>query len=79
MKVRQFFKSYNDPDNLYDSYYVGKLCGGNVIVSQIEYHEPQGEGDAHYCDVIYSDGCKTRIFRPDSIDFFKDGAVWQLT
>lgn len=36
---------------------------------RIEYHQPGGEGDAHYCDVEHWYGGVTRIFRPDIIEF----------
>lgn len=41
--------------------------GGDVTC--IIYHPPQGEGDAHYCDVHYQDGRATRHFRPSSVRF----------
>ena len=67
MKIRQIYKQYLDGE--FDLYYVGKDCGGGITVSLISYHEPQGEGDAHYVGVCFSDGSSRRIFRPDSIDF----------
>ena len=42
---------------------------GKVGVERIEYHEPQGEGDSHYCDMS-SQGIRViRVFRPDFIRF----------
>ena len=38
-------------------------------VVDIQYHEPQGEGDQHYCDIYLSDGIMKRVFRPESISF----------
>ena len=66
MEVYQFYKEY-----LYGKYehnYVNKDLGGGVSITKIEYHSPNGEGDAHYCDVIMSDGTMRRVFRPDNID-----------
>ena len=40
-------------------------------VVDIVYHETQGEGDAHYCDIFMDDGRIKRIFRPDYIEFAK--------
>ena len=42
---------------------VGKSC------IKIEYHEPRGDGDAHYCDISLMDGKMIRVFRPDDIVF----------
>jgi hypothetical protein len=41
-------------------------------VTKIDYHEPLGNGDVHYCDVHHSDGVVQRIFRPDFIEFEKE-------
>ena len=49
-------------------YAVGEKCCGS-LVTQIEYHEPMGEGDQHYCDIYYDDGDVVRMFRPDFITF----------
>ena len=40
-------------------------------VECIEYHQPMGDGDAHYCDILHTDGKITRFFRPDEIVFDK--------
>ena len=45
---------------------------GKFSVERIEYHEPQGEGDAHYCDVYFQGIRVMRVFRPDFIDFKGD-------
>ena len=42
---------------------VGKSC------TKIKYHEPRGDGDAHYCDISLMDGKMIRVFRPDDIVF----------
>lgn len=55
------------PDGL-DRVY--EVFQGGVV--RIVYYEPQGEGDAHYCDVDYSDGSRTRVFRPDVVIFAKE-------
>ena len=67
MEVYQFYKEYQDGES--ENNYLNKDMGGGVIITKIEYHSPQGEGDAHYCDVIMSNGNVRRVFRPDNIDF----------
>lgn len=46
-----------------------KESNANGACSKIEYHEPKGEGDAHFCDCYGFDGTIDRLFRPDSITF----------
>ena len=41
-------------------------------VKEIYYHESQGEGDRHYCDVTYFSGKTKRVFNPDTVTFKKD-------
>ena len=65
MKVKSICKEYLT-EELY--FVVGEKIEGKAI-TKIEYHEPQGEGDAHYCDIYYEDETMKRIFRPDEIDF----------
>ena len=48
--------------------YIGKELDGGMVAS-IQYHEPSGEGDAHYIDVLISNGKRIRIFQPDEIEF----------
>ena len=31
-------------------------------VKRIDYHQPHGEGDRHYCDIHYADGTGARVF-----------------
>ena len=69
LRVASVFKQGPNHENW--DYYIGKKYGGEVI-EKIEYHQPQGEGDAHYCDIIYTSGNVDRIFRPDSIEFIKE-------
>ena len=45
---------------------VGRNLGSKLIVSEIIYHTPKGEGDRHYCDVI-CEGYKERIFNICSV------------
>lgn len=68
--VYQLYKEYSNGE--YENWYVGKDIRGDQIVTKIEYHEPHGEGDAHYCDVYMSNGGMRRVFRPDNIDFRGD-------
>lgn len=64
--VKQFDKYY--PNGDCENSYVGKITGG-ISIREITYHEPHGEGDAHYVDVYYTNGYQRRVFRPDTIDF----------
>lgn len=68
MKVKEFFKEYLNGEE--ELHWVGKVIDKDVNVLEIKYHEPQGEGDAHYVTVLYSDGSSMRVFRPDRIDFY---------
>ena len=63
--VKSFFKSTGDGEHYF--YFRGKLH-----VVDITYHEPQGEGDAHYCDVIFDDKSSFRVFRPDVVEFSEE-------
>ena len=46
---------------------VGKyLSCSRLMVNEIIYHTPKGEGDRHYCDVI-CEGYKERIFSISSV------------
>lgn len=62
MKVKSLYKIDSVAEDNWN-YKVGHNC------ESIEYHEPQGDGDAHYCDVKFSDGRNTRVFRPDEVEF----------
>lgn len=71
-RVWSVYKEYpNDTASLKKSkfYYLGKYVSSEVYVTNITYHEPRGEGDAHYCDVYFSDEDTLRLFRPDEITF----------
>ena len=39
---------------------------GEDGVDKIEYHEPKGEGDKHYCDV-YRENVVNRVFEPKEV------------
>lgn len=71
MIIKNVFKCTENGDE-YD-YWLGKcvnkLPDKDITVTRLEYHQPMGEGDAHYVDVTFSDGEMRRIFRPDVIDF----------
>jgi len=69
MFIKEVYKEYpiDESKELIKSHYED--------VEKIEYHEPMGEGDTHYCDVCYTNGRKYRIFRPDSILFFAENEV----
>lgn len=38
----------------------------------IQYHTPDGDGDAHYCDVYFWNGENKRYFNLNEIEFFSD-------
>ena len=66
-KVVHVFKDYTGDE--FESYTVDKPSLDGSVVIDIEYHQPAGEGDAHYCDITFSDGKYKRLFRPDVVDF----------
>jgi|GEM_PF-6090058 len=68
MNVRQVYKEFSNGE--FNLYWVGKDIGGGVVVNSIRYHSAMGEGDAHYVDIEFSDGTRTRLFRPDTVDFY---------
>jgi hypothetical protein len=68
MKVKSVYKEYAT-SNESDHHFIGQLKNTDREVMLIEYHEPSGEGDAHYCDVGFKSGTVKRIFRPDTIEF----------
>ena len=68
MRLLKSVYKENPIDESVYSYWLG-LQKNNQTVTQILYHEPCGEGDAHYVDVEFDDGNKMRIFRPDAIEF----------
>lgn len=47
-------------------------CREKQGVKDIIYHEPQDEGDAHYCDVTLKNKTTLRIFKPNAIEFTED-------
>lgn len=42
---------------------------GEHDVDKIYYHEPLGDGDRHYVDVIFHNGDQIRAFNPTEIGF----------
>ena len=38
-------------------------------IASIKYHEPVGNGDAHYCDVYFKDGQHKRYFNINEVEF----------
>lgn len=44
---------------------------GKDGVDKIEYHEPKGEGDKHYCDV-YREDVVNRVFEPKEVIFKRE-------
>jgi len=65
-EIKQFYKEYHEDD---EAVYIGKQYSGEEV-TKLLYHEPQGEGDAHYVDVYIDDKLTERVFRPDNIEFF---------
>jgi len=61
-EVKSVYKTLSDGGGYF--FFIGKQ-----YVVGITYHEPNGKGDAHYCDVEFEGGSITRIFNPDSIEF----------
>lgn len=47
-----------------------KKASNTYLCDKINYHEPRGEGDSHYCD-IYKGENFTRLFSPSKIEFEK--------
>ncbi len=45
---------------------------GHHRVMKIEYHEPRGGGDKHYCDVFMENGSVMREFNLNTIIFKKE-------
>lgn len=70
MKVNYVYKEFVVAEETIERK-IGKEVAGRTVVS-INYHQPAGEGDAHYCDVAFDDGSVERIFRPDEVDW-KEG------
>lgn len=65
------YSSHFQATNVIRFYLDGELIQGKVGekgVIRIECHEALGEGDAHFCDIIYSDGDCLRLFKPDVIE-----------
>ena len=65
--IYQVYKEYNNGD--VEDWFVGKTDLDGNEVMEIGYHQPMGEGDAHYCDVSFSNGGILRVFKPDTIEF----------
>lgn len=40
--------------------------GENRVV-EITYHESQGEGDSHYCDIFFENGKMERVFNLNKV------------
>ena len=45
------------------------LCIENDDVVEIKYHEPHGEGDKHFVDVLFESGAIVRCFDVINIQF----------
>ena len=62
----EFYKAYANGET--EHIYIGKP---GQDIKEINYHEPCGEGDCHYCDIKYNSGITQRIFKPDSVTLAK--------
>ena len=60
-------------DNItYDRFSVsnyGFAIVGQKGVIKIEYHEPVGNGDCHYCDIYFEGGTISRVFNLNEVVF----------
>jgi len=57
----------NEGDNF--SYFEVGVNRNKHRVERILYHEPQGDGDRHYIDVVFDNASRERFFNLDSIGF----------
>lgn len=64
MKCVSTYKEWNDGTS---ETFEPEMLKGDYVIERLEYHEPVGEGDVHYVDVIMSEGTQRRIFRPDEV------------
>ena len=46
-------------------------CIDSNGVDKIEYHEPAGHGDQHYCDIYSGNGEKRRVFNISAVFIFE--------
>lgn len=51
-----------------DSYKYEVNPKGIDKIQEIRYHTPMGEGDRHYCDIVFTNGEESRIFNIDQIN-----------
>lgn len=65
-KVTSVEYNWHQDDGGGEDYY-SAVVGKNDVIS-IEYHEPKGEGDKHYCDIEHESGIR-RVFNICSIEF----------
>ncbi len=68
MEIKNIYKEYQDKHA--DFYEIDKKDVVNIV-----YHEPRGEGDSHFVDVMFYNGDLKRIFKPDSITWGKKKEV----
>lgn len=70
MKVKGVTMVYGCTNEaLEEEYYV--VGDGSYGCESIEYHQPMGEGDRHYVDVVIKDTV-IRLFNPTKIEFIKE-------
>ena len=68
-KIKSVYKEYNNGE---EAVYIVDNKNKSFRCNKITYHEPQGVGDRHYCDVYFKDKGKLRIFEPDEVEFYKE-------
>jgi hypothetical protein len=56
---------------LEEKYWVVGSANTNITCDKIEYNEPRGQGDLHYCDVFVGNKI-IRVFEPTEIEFERD-------
>lgn len=72
MRVLSAYKEWaKEPAELFEP----GMTKGDYTIIEITYHEPQGEGDAHYIDVRMDDDAVRRIFRPDEVLWAPEGGL----
>ena len=60
--------AYSNPSEYGENYLYMRHDMDHIVC--IKYHEPAGNGDAHYCDVYFWNGENKRYFNINEIEFF---------
>jgi hypothetical protein len=70
-KIKCNWRQSSIDDQYGEDYDVAEIGRDGVV--DIKYHEPQGEGDKHYCDVTKADGTIYREFNLNQIKIEPQG------